>query len=77
MASTNENSISKDCPSKMLKTSEDYVSEKLQRAYKQTATELFGIRIPSHVLRTSVFLSVVVFTLITRFYLIHQPKHIW
>ena len=29
------------------------------------------------VVRTAIFLAVVIFTLGTRLYLLHQPKHIW
>ena len=68
---------SRDCSSKILKNTEDYVSKKLKYVYKQTSTDFLGLRIPSYVLRTSLFLSVVFFTFATRFYLIHEPKHIW
>ena len=71
------NSLDMDCSSKILKDTESYVSKKLQYAYKQTTSDLFGIQIPSYVLRTAIFLSVVIFTFTTRFYLIHEPKHIW
>ena len=71
------NSLDMDCSSKILKDTEDYVSKKLHNAYKHTTSDLFGIQIPSYVLRTAIFLCVVIFTFTTRFYLIHQPKHIW
>jgi hypothetical protein len=70
-------SMEMDCSSKILKTTEDYVSKKLQYAYREGTSNLFGIRIPSHIIRTAIFLSVVIFTFTTRFYLIHEPKHIW
>ena len=77
MAGKRADSREMDCSSKILKTTEDYVSQKLQYAYIQTTSDLFGVRVPSHVLRTAIFLSVVLFTFSTRFYLIHEPKHIW
>jgi hypothetical protein len=71
------NSMAMDCSSKILKNTEGYVSQKLQYVYKQTSNDLFGVRLPSHVLRTALFLSVVIFASVTRLYLINEPKHIW
>ena len=73
----NADRMSRDCSSKILRNTEDYVSKKLQYVYKQTSTNLLGIQVPSYVLRTALFLGVVCFTFVTRFYLIHEPKHIW
>ncbi|XP_028396136.1 protein O-mannosyl-transferase 2-like isoform X2 [Dendronephthya gigantea] len=76
MEEKNGNTMSRECSSKILKNTEDYVARKLQYVYKQTSTDLFGVQVPSHVLRTAIFLIVVLFTFTTRFYLLHRPKHI-
>ena len=48
-----------------------------RRRIKREQPLLNQAGVPCHVVRTAIFLAVVSFTFVTRFYLLHEPKHIW
>lgn len=62
---------------KTSKKAEKNFIEERRRITRCKQPSLNQTGVPSHVVRTAIFLAVVSFTFVTRFYLLHEPRHIW